>query len=195
MPRERTALCARYPAATAVICLAAFLALSSLPLPAWLGPAGLGEDAAQAVHAGTLAVLSLAMLRICRSTQGQMRALMLIGVIAAGMAFAPFAGFYLSWCLFTGLAEETLLCGTLLPCCSTLFSTERNALMAAASLFAICHVTQNLALAWALARIAFAFAFGICMMALYRKTRKLWMPVLCHAAFDAVFFTVTGELW
>lgn len=199
--RRPGTLSERCPALVTVACLALFLLATSLPLAAWVEAAGTSAETAKAVHAGALALLAWGMRATCgtcdgcggEGSRGGWRSeapLAVLGALALAGAFLPGVGAYLSWCAFTGLAEEQLLCGILWPCLRTALGQERSALLAASALFAACHLTSMLPLSWMLARVAFAAAFGICMVWLFRRTGRLWPCVLCHAAFDAAFFAL-----
>lgn len=178
----------RHPVAVAVACLGAFLVVTSLPVAAWLEGAGLSAGGANAVHAGLLAALMLGAAAWYGLLDGGRVGLLVMAGVAAPAAFAGPVGAYLSWCAFTGVAEEVLLCGILYPCLRSCGGSERRAWLGAAALFAACHVTGTLPMGWAVARVLFAGAFAWAMIWLARRTGRLWVPALCHAAFDAVFF-------
>lgn len=177
----------RHPAVVAVACLGAFLLVTSLPIPAWLEGAGLSADGARAAHADLLAVLMLGAAAWCGLLAGGRTGLLAMTAAAALAAFAGPAGAYLSWCAFTGVAEEVLLCGILYPCLRS-SGSERRAWLGAAAIFAACHFTGTLPVGWAVVRVLFAGAFACGMIWLARRTGRLWVPAACHALFDAAFF-------
>lgn len=176
-----------HPVALALGCLAAFLVLTSLPVADAFQRAGLSDMAALCAHAGILAAFSLGAFAVCARHTNPIRPLLIIAGAALLVCAVPVCGTYLAWCTFTGLAEEVLFCGILYPClCAA--SSDRTAPFATAALFAVCHVTSLLPVAGMLMRVVLAAVFSFCMVCLYRRTQRLWIPVLCHAAFDAVFF-------
>ena len=180
----------RHPVAVAVACLGTFLVVTSLPVAGWLEGVGLSADGARAAHAGLLAALALGAAAWYGLLDGGRAGLLVMAGTAALAAFAGPAGAYLSWCAFTGVAEEVLLCGILYPCLRSC-SGERRALLGAAAIFAACHLTGTLPVGWAAARVLFAGAFACGMIWLAQRTGRLWVPALCHAAFDTAFFLLT----
>ncbi len=200
----RTALCNRHPASVAVVCLAVFLAVTALPIEHELETLGMVRGVANALHAGLLAVLTCSMVAAVGTGRGQGRALltlMLVGCAMGGVACMPGVAHgvteacaYGAWCLFTGVAEEALLCGVLWPCMRTAFGDGRRALLSAAVIFAACHLGGDLPFLWTGARVGFAVPFGVCMVWLFRRTGYLWVPAVCHAVFDAVLFLCVGNL-
>lgn len=183
----------RHPVAVAVACLGTFLVVTSLPVAGWLEGVGLSADGARAAHAGLLAALALGAAAWYGLLDGGRAGLLVMAGTAALAAFAGPAGAYLSWCTFTGVAEEVLLCGILYPCLRSRSGEggERRALLGAAAIFAACHLTGTLPVDWAAARVLFAGAFACGMIWLAQRTGRLWVPALCHAAFDTAFFLLT----
>ena len=183
----------RHPVAVAVACLGTFLVVTSLPVAGWLEGVGLSADGARAAHAGLLAALAWGAAAWYGLLDGGRAGLLVMAGTAALAAFAGPAGAYLSWCTFTGVAEEVLLCGILYPCLRSRSGEggERRALLGAAAIFAACHLTGTLPVGWAAARVLFAGAFACGMIWLAQRTGRLWVPALCHAAFDTAFFLLT----
>ncbi len=103
-------------------------------------------------------------------------------------------------CVVAGVAEEAIFRGVLFPLFARGFAAEtdaspRRALWKAAflqaAIFALLHLSgvgsvdlTGLVALQAVAKVAGAFAFGLCMAALYVRTRNLVVPIFVHGAYD-----------
>lgn len=112
-------------------------------------------------------------------------ALILSGAIPGGWAATVPA--YLAFCLLTGVFEEGVFCGVIYPCLTVKDSPLRSAIFAA-MLFGLAHLTFANGLALCLLKVVQAALFSFCMVGLYAWTQHLVIPMMVHAAFDAVYF-------
>lgn len=172
----------------ALACLVVFLMATSLPVETWLMANGVGEELANVVHAALLAAVSGALLVAVGPRESAPWPLLLCAGAACVLAFVPGWGRYVAWCAFTGIAEETLFCGVLFPCLCRAWGSSRGGMLVCATLFAVCHVTSALPLGWMLLRMVVAWPFSLTMFWLFRRTGRLWVPVLCHAITDVILF-------
>ncbi len=172
-------------AAFAVASLLLFIGVSSLPLEPWTST----------VLAAAVAI-ALYLIWAWRTERrlpvrelGPLVALALFGALLVPAGEGDM-GAYLSWCLFTGIAEETLFCGVLFPCIESAGAakTPRQAMLLTAALFAVCHISYVGGIGLTLGRMAFAFPFSLGMLWLYRRFGQLWPPIVAHAAFDGIVF-------
>lgn len=145
--------------------------------------------------------------------------LVVLGVLPSGMS-APIAG-YVLFCILTGFIEEGVFCGLIFRLLSKgdaggdkgvrdgessgLLSPvdetspmASRALIVTAVLFGLAHLTFADGIGLGVLKALQAFFFSLCMVGIYMRTRKLWVPMLAHAAFDLLYFAApyaaTGSL-
>ena len=102
----------------------------------------------------------------------------------------PFTVNYLILCILTGIQEEGMLCGILLPLFMRASQNRSRAQWQSALLFGLAHLLGMYSFSFALLKIGQAMLFGYCMTELVLRTERLWAPMSVHAAFDAVYFAI-----
>ena len=124
--------------------------------------------------------------------------LLIMGIIPGGQS-VPVAVFAL-YCILTGVVEEAIFCG----CIFNLVekgagsSQSRYAAMVTAVLFGVAHLSLSGGLLFGVLKVVQAALFSFCLVSIYSRQRKLWIPMAAHAVFDLLYFAApyaaTGNL-
>ncbi len=111
--------------------------------------------------------------------------LLVMGLVPDGQS-ASVAGFIL-FCVATGVIEEGVFCGGIFNLLLTKTLYWQAALVTAL-LFGVAHLSLAEGIGLGLLKAVQAGAFSLCMIGLYQRTKKLWVPMTAHAAFDLFYF-------
>lgn len=115
---------------------------------------------------------------------------------AAGLCQPQNALYYLGVCMLTAVVEETIFRFALMRGAVHLGCSWRRAAFISAVIFGLFHLglptsdIANNSVAWAqcVLKILQGCAFGYALAVLYAHLGKLWVCILLHFAFDALYF-------